>query len=198
MYFPEPHSFADEHRALSFVYVVKEDDETAHFKHAGSDTLELYNNATIKRASTKPTTDALISLPVSEGGGFVLARGSCDSRCRNCCAISCKGTPERLHDFTGYGKRCEHFPQPPLLFPGVGCCGLRCDFRTFEALSCVSLRVKTTLSVLRFAPLPPNTKSLPCSAEGRLDAPSAGMRAAAAPILAPNNFEIFSYFDTIL
>ncbi|CAM9804617.1 unnamed protein product, partial [Scytosiphon promiscuus] len=64
-------SFADEHRALSFVYVVKEDDETAHFKHAGSDALELYDNATIKRASTSPTTNALINLPAAEGGSLL-------------------------------------------------------------------------------------------------------------------------------
>ncbi|CAM9340464.1 unnamed protein product, partial [Hapterophycus canaliculatus] len=64
-------SFADEHRALSFVYVVKEDDETAHFKHAGSDALELYSNATIKRASTTPTTDALVNLPASEAGSLL-------------------------------------------------------------------------------------------------------------------------------
>lgn len=61
-------SFAAEHRALSFVYVVRDGDETMHFKHAGSDTLELHNDATIKRASTTPTTDALINLPVPEGG----------------------------------------------------------------------------------------------------------------------------------
>lgn len=61
-------SFADEHRALSFVYVVRDGDEAVHFKHAGADTLELHSNATIKRASTTPTTDALINLPVSEEG----------------------------------------------------------------------------------------------------------------------------------
>lgn len=64
-------SFADRPRALSFIYVIRAGDETAHFKHAGSDTLELHNNATIKRASTTPTTDALINLPVSEGGVHV-------------------------------------------------------------------------------------------------------------------------------
>ena len=61
-------SFADEHRALSFVYVVRGGDEAVYFKHAGADTLELYDDATIKRASTTPTTDALINLPVSEAG----------------------------------------------------------------------------------------------------------------------------------
>lgn len=61
-------SFADEHRALSFVYVVRDGDQAVHFKHAGADTLELHNDATIKRASTTPTTDALINLPVSEAG----------------------------------------------------------------------------------------------------------------------------------
>ena len=61
-------SFADKDRALSFVYVVRDGDDATHFKHAGSDSLELYLNATIKRASTNPTTDALTNLPVSEGG----------------------------------------------------------------------------------------------------------------------------------
>lgn len=71
-----PPSFADEHRALSFVYVVRDGDEAVHFKHAGSDTLELYNSSTIKRASTNPTTDALINLPVSEAGALILLSGS--------------------------------------------------------------------------------------------------------------------------
>lgn len=64
-------SFADQHRALSFTYVITPGDEAAHFKQAGSDALELHNNATIKRASTTPTTNALISLPVSEGGVYI-------------------------------------------------------------------------------------------------------------------------------
>lgn len=71
-------SFADRHRALSFIYVTRAGDEMAHFKHAGSDALELHNNATIKRASTTPTTDALINLPASEGGVCAHAR---DGRC---------------------------------------------------------------------------------------------------------------------
>lgn len=72
-------SFADERRALSFVYVVRDGDEAVHFKHAGSDTLELYENATIKRASTNPTTDALINLPDPEGGA---------SRTAVCCLLA--------------------------------------------------------------------------------------------------------------
>lgn len=74
-HFPPPSScsFADEHRALSFVYTVRDGDEMSHFKHTGSDALELYNNASIKRASTTPTTDALINLPTSEGGACVQA-----------------------------------------------------------------------------------------------------------------------------
>ncbi|CAM9210897.1 unnamed protein product [Ectocarpus sp. 13 AM-2016] len=64
-------SFADEHRALSFVYMVRDGDEMSHFKHTGSDALELYDNATIKRASTTPATDALINLPTLEGGSLL-------------------------------------------------------------------------------------------------------------------------------
>lgn len=61
-------SFAEGARALPFVYTVRTGDDSTYFKHTGSDALELYENATIKRASTHPTTDALINLPVSEGG----------------------------------------------------------------------------------------------------------------------------------
>lgn len=68
--YKQKNSFADEDRSLSFVYVVRDGDEARHFKHAGSDSLELYENATIKRSSTNPTTDALINLPASEGGTF--------------------------------------------------------------------------------------------------------------------------------
>ena len=61
---------------MSFVYVVRDGDDATHFKHAGSDSLELYLNATIKRASTNPTTDALTNLPVSEGGKSVSEGGT--------------------------------------------------------------------------------------------------------------------------
>ncbi|CAM9569589.1 unnamed protein product, partial [Sphacelaria rigidula] len=56
-------SSSEGQRALSFVYIVGYQDQATHFKHAGSDALELFDNATIKRASTHPTTDALINLP---------------------------------------------------------------------------------------------------------------------------------------
>lgn len=84
-------SFADEHRALSFIYIIREGDEMTQFKHAGSDTLELYDNATIKRASTNPTTDALISLPVSIGGTYLsLALGLGSGRyAQVSCFVAC-------------------------------------------------------------------------------------------------------------
>lgn len=61
-------SFVERDRALSFVYTVRDGDLAVHLKPDGSDALELYQNATIERASTHPTTDALINLPASDGG----------------------------------------------------------------------------------------------------------------------------------
>ncbi|CAM9190144.1 unnamed protein product [Choristocarpus tenellus] len=63
-------SFTQGDSALSFVYTVQDGDEVIYLKHTSSDALELVHNSTIKRASTNPTTDALISLPPPGAGSL--------------------------------------------------------------------------------------------------------------------------------
>lgn len=118
-----PNSFADAHRALSFVYIVGDGDEAVHFKHAGSDTLELHNNATIKRASTTPTTDALINLPVSEAGAgtpcsesSLLSHGSIELKVTSICVE----TPLLVRAMALAGLFAfRSFPLRSIVFPKV-------------------------------------------------------------------------------
>ncbi|CAM9409634.1 unnamed protein product, partial [Phaeothamnion confervicola] len=50
---------------LTFVYVVQPGDMAAVFTYAGPDALGLWHGASIRRASTHPTTDALLGLPAA-------------------------------------------------------------------------------------------------------------------------------------